>query len=304
MLLATLPQYDFLARANDLNALPIENVLIVGVGWVGSQVAARFASCGVQVWLCDRTDELTRVAQERIKSLEGSEDWIARVHAAPQISELETGTSGWDASTIDLVLENVPEQLSTKKRLLKQVSRAFPAPTLIASNSSYFVPSLLSKFVDTPSRFAHIHFHVPVLEDSVADIVGCEQTAPEVLERLRQLAIQVRQSPLMLRREHPGYIFNWMLQSMLKSALELAVLDVADPADIDKSWKAVTGMELGPFGMMDQIGLDVIEQVLSNARWAEPPHVSSEQLLTLLREKTNQGQLGVKSGAGFYPYDH
>ena len=286
-----------------MNSLPIENVLIVGVGWVGSQVAARFASCGVQVWLCDRNDELTNAAKERIKSFDGSSEWISQVHMAPPISNWGDDPSRWTASQVDLVLENVPEQLSTKKRLLRQLSRAFPAPTIIASNSSYFVPSLLCKFVDDPDRFAHIHFHVPVLEDSVADIVGCEHTAPEVLERLRQLAVQVRQSPLMLRREHPGYIFNWMLQATLKSALELAVLDVADPEDIDRSWKAVTGMELGPFGMMDQIGLDVIEQVLSNARWADPPRVGSEQILALLREKTNQGQLGVKSGQGFYGHE-
>lgn len=290
-------------NAIHLNTVPTEKVLIIGVGWVGSQVAARFASCGVHVWLCDRTAELTNIAKERIKSFDGSGDWISRVHLAPQISKLEEADGDWDARAIDLVLENVPEQLSTKKRLLQRVSRAFPAPTIIASNSSYFVPSLLSKFVDDPSRFAHLHFHVPVLEDSVADIVGCEQTDPAVLERLRQLAIRVRQAPLMLRREHPGYLFNWMLQATLKSALELAILDVADPADIDKSWRAVTGMQLGPFGMMDQIGLDVIEQVLSNARWAEPPNVSSEQLLALLREKTNQGQLGVKSGQGFYSHE-
>jgi 3-hydroxybutyryl-CoA dehydrogenase len=140
------------------------------------------------------------------------------------------------------------------------------------------------------------------LEDSVVDIVGCQHTAPDVIEALRQLALKIRQEPLLLRREHPGYVFNWLLQAVLRSALELAALDVADPPEIDRSWTAVTGMPLGPFGIMDQIGLDVIEQVLSNARWAAPPNVPSEQLLALLSAHTNQGELGVKTKRGFYDY--
>jgi 3-hydroxybutyryl-CoA dehydrogenase len=213
-----------------------------------------------------------------------------------------SGASRAKAPQIDMVLESVSEQVSSKKRVLREVSSLFPPPTIIASNSSYFVPSQLAGYVEHPSRFAHMHFHVPVLRESVVDIVGCRETENQVLQQLRQLAERIQQAPLMLRNEHPGYIFNWLLQSMLKSALELAVLDVADPEDIDYSWKAVTGMPLGPFGIMDQIGLDVIEQVLSNARWAAPSTVTSDQLLELLRQRTSQGHLGVKTQRGFYDY--
>jgi 3-hydroxybutyryl-CoA dehydrogenase len=97
-------------------------------------------------------------------------------------------------------------------------------------------------------------------------------------------------------------VFNWLLQAVLKAALELVALDVVDSDDVDRSWKAVTGMQVGPFGMMDQIGLDVIDQVLSNARWAVPPTVSQEQLLAILRPLVEKGKLGIKSGAGFYDY--
>ncbi len=277
----------------------IEHVLIVGAGWVGRQVAARMAQFGVDVWLADRHIGVCEDAWEWMKNLDpshASDEWIERIHLTSSPSELA------DSSTrIDLAIESVPEQLSLKKRVLQELSRVFSS-AIIASNSSYFVPSVLSAFVAHPQRFAHMHFHVPVLADSVVDIVGCAATKPEVIDSLRQLAVRIAQEPLLLRREHPGYIFNWLLQSVLRSALELAALDVADASDIDKSWRAVTGMPLGPFGIMDRIGLDVIEQVLSNSRWAEPPKVPVEQLLALLSQHTNRGELGVKTGRGFYPY--
>ncbi|MFO0942693.1 MAG: 3-hydroxyacyl-CoA dehydrogenase NAD-binding domain-containing protein, partial [Pirellulales bacterium] len=136
----------------------------------------------------------------------------------------------------DLVLECVSEQLSLKKRVLRSISQIVPAECIIASNSSYFVPSVLCQFVDRPERFAHFHFHVPVMRETVADIVGCEVTSPDVLESLADLSRRVGQYPLMLRHEHPGYVFNWLLQAVLKAALELVAADVVDPEDVDRSW--------------------------------------------------------------------
>ncbi|MCC7336980.1 MAG: hypothetical protein IT422_17960 [Pirellulaceae bacterium] len=280
----------------------IENVLILGAGWVGQQTAARLARFGLSVWLADRSLQVCTAAVEWMRELpEFAPDpsWIDRVRISPGMREHDAM-----GVPIDLVIESVPEQVSLKKRVLRELSETFPAPTIIASNSSYFVPSMLSGYVSQPERFAHLHFHVPVLEDSVVDIVGCAETDPKVIERLRRFAVRIGQQPLVLRREHPGYIFNWLLQSVLRSALELATLDVADPADIDKSWTAVTGMPLGPFGIMDRIGLDVIEQVLSNARWADASEteVPIEELLKLLAAHTAAGELGVKSKRGFYDY--
>jgi len=166
----------------------------------------------------------------------------------------------WQAG---LAIESVPEQISLKRRVLRRISDLVSEDCIIVSNSSYFVPSLLSQFVQHPNRYAHLHFHVPVLRDSVADIVGCESTSSQVVQRLAELCHRIQQHPLILKREHPGYVFNWLLQSVLKAALELVASDVAEIEDIDLSWKSVTGMSVGPFGMMDQIGIDVIDQQLA-----------------------------------------
>jgi 3-hydroxybutyryl-CoA dehydrogenase len=316
----------------------IERVIVIGAGWVGRQVAAKLAASGLHVGLVDRTADMAMSARQWMSHCVDSEDPLnlrspkmapANAESAssdanaihhqttdvpaamePQWLTLVSTLAGLDELTkeqIDdwqpqLALECVPEQLSLKKRVLRRICQLVSEDCIVASNTSYFVPSVLSKFVSRPERFAQMHFHVPVLRNSVADIVGCEQTSIEVLNQLVKLADRVGQYPLLLRHEHPGYVFNWLLQAVLKAALELVAQDVVDASDVDRSWKSVTGMTIGPFGLMDQIGLDVIDQVLSNARWAPPNPTTDQQLLKIIRPLIQQGKLGIKSGAGFYNY--
>lgn len=304
----------------------IERVLVVGAGWVGRQVAARMAQYGLSVALDDSQPAITQSALAWMASLDDVEPQHGELAGhgnspAKSTENKQNAGSGDSARTApawfknvtahdrsasglqyDLVVECVPEQVSLKKRVLRQLSSQYPAPTIIASNSSYFVPSVLVQYVSQPERFAHLHFHVPVLRTSVADIVAAEQTDPRVPQRLAELVERIGHQPLVLNREHPGYIFNWLLQSVLKSALQLSALDVASPQDIDRSWKAVTGMPVGPFGMMDQIGLDVIEQVLHNSKWANTAEPSTDELLAMLRPHIQAGHLGTKTQRGFYDY--
>ena len=237
-------------------------------------------------------DSFHRWPTHRIEFPSGIADWISKVQIAEQIC----------LPDMDLVIESVPEQISLKKRVLGEISERYPPPVIIASNSSYFTPKMLSRFVEAPERFAHFHFHVPVQQESVADIVGCDATQTQVIDQLCELSLRIGQPPLRLRHENPGYVFNWLLQSLLRASLELVAKDITDPAEIDRSWKAVTNMPLGPFGIMDRIGLDVIEQVLSNARWAESDDVSLDRLIAVLQGPLRQGNLGVKTGKGFYDY--
>jgi 3-hydroxybutyryl-CoA dehydrogenase len=285
-----------------LSQSKIERVLIVGAGWVGRQIAARMAQHGVDVWLFDRKREVCDQSLDWMRSIANDpvetsssaviSDWLSKVRIADQLF----------VSGVQLVIESVPEQVTLKKRVLSEISERYAPRTIIASNSSYFTPTMLSRFVVAPERFAHFHFHVPVQHESVADIVGCNATEPSVIDQLCELSARIGQSPLRLRHEQPGYVFNWLLQSLLRASLELVAKDVTDPAEIDRSWKAVTNMPLGPFGMMDRIGLDVIEQVLSNARWANDDSVSLDRLIEVLQGPLREGNLGVKTGKGFYDY--
>ncbi len=295
----------------------IDKVLIVGAGWTGRQIAARMAQYGVNVWIRDRDQAVSYSAMQWISQLdcdEGGEVGHGQlanqsVTDPPTVRENEHFSrrvaicDATNSADVQLVLECVPEQISTKKRTLRQLASEFSAPTILASNSSYFVPSVLGQFVDDCTRFAHFHFHVPVLRSSVVDVSAHEKTAPQVTELLSNLAKRIGHQPLVLSRENPGYIFNWLLQSVLSASLQLSAKGVASPEMIDRSWTAVTGMPLGPFGIMDQIGLDVIEHVLHNSKWAPLETADTDQLLAIIRPLVEQGKLGTKTGAGFYNYD-
>jgi 3-hydroxybutyryl-CoA dehydrogenase len=202
---------------------------------------------------------------------------------------------------VELVLESVPEQAALKRRLLKQLSEVFSPDTILASNSSYFVPSTFSKHVRAPERYAHFHFHVPIWKATVVDVAAGPETAPQTLQRLRSLALRIGQTPIVQTVENSGYIFNAMLKSVLQSALQLLDRSVADPACIDLAWTKATGMPVGPFGIMDQIGLDLMLQTMSNARFVEGDQVW-EPLIARIEPLVAQGHLGVKTGQGFFKY--
>jgi 3-hydroxybutyryl-CoA dehydrogenase len=135
----------------------------------------------------------------------------------------------------------------------------------------------------------------------VVDVAAGPQTSEETLGRLSLLAHKIGQTPIVQRRENSGYVFNAMLKSVLKSALELLDRDVATAEDIDLAWRKATGMPIGPFGIMDQIGLDILLQTMSNGRFVDGDDVWSP-LIAKLQPYIDAGHLGVKTGKGFYDY--
>ncbi len=284
---------------------PIQQVLVVGAGWVGRQIVGQFTAHGIDVWWLDRSPEALRSGLDWLQSPstfetisgywpEGGWDGIPqRVHG---ITSLDSAPNA-----IDLVLETVTEQVSVKRRVFQETSRRYASPTVIASNSSYMTPSILDRFVESPERYAHLHFHVPVWRTQFVDIASSPRTNEETISRLVCFAERIGQHPLVERVENPGYVFNWMLRSLMQSALQLHAKQVANPEEIDLAWKQVTGMELGPFGIMDQIGLDLIHQSMSSARFIDGDEVW-QPLIDQLQPLIDANKLGVKSGEGFYRY--
>ena len=283
----------------------IQRVLIVGAGWTGRQLAGQMAAHGVEATLVDSNVEALGLSVSWIQSQRESfieqcfwpsfspEELLSRVQTAVSLDSIE--------SSFDLVLESVSEQFSLKRRVIQSYSKRFPPPAIIASNSSYFTPSMMQPHAVSPERFANFHFHVPIWRATLTDIVSGPLTNTSTIERLTEFAIRIGQTPLVQTVENPGYVFNWMLKSLLQSALQLVDRGVAKPADIDMAWKKVTGMPIGPFGMMDQIGVDLIHQTMSHARFVDGDEVW-QPLIDILQPLVDNNQLGVKTGSGFFEY--
>jgi 3-hydroxybutyryl-CoA dehydrogenase len=276
----------------------------VGAGWVGRQIAMTLAAGGCRVELMDQKTAILEQAMDWIRAqaarLVESGTWTESQKQNVFDNMLGTIPQNSSALEPDLVIECVPEQASLKKRVLRTLGDDYGSEIIIASNSSYFVPSMFQGSVKDPARFVHYHFHVPVFLTNAVDIMPWSGTSPGVVERLVELSERIGQKPLVCRREHTGYVFNWLLQALLKAAMELAQQGVADPQEIDQRWKDLTGMKRGPFWIMDQIGLDVIQQVLQNGRFTQP--MAAEVLIEFLEPLISSGKLGQKSGQGFFSY--
>ena len=285
---------------------PIDFALILGAGWTGRQIAGQMIAHGMRVRLVDQSDRALEASRAWIEAQLGPFfdqgywpqcDWrdaserLELVREDPEESHLLPG----------IVLECIPEQVALKRRVLKRYAEKYGEQTIIASNSSYFVPSTFSKHLRFPERYAHFHFHVPIWIATLVDVATAPETSQDTVDRLIALADRIGQTPLVQRVENTGYVFNWMLKSLLQSALQLVNKGVSNPEDIDTAWRKATGMPVGPIGSMDQIGLDIIFQTMSHARFVEGDDVWAP-LLAILQPLVDQGKLGVKTGSGFFVY--
>lgn len=286
---------------------PIDFVVIVGAGWTGRQIAGQMLTHGLRVRLIDRNPEGLSASRAWIESQlkpfheQGfwpKCDWEEVRERLELVTENPTDDA---CSEPGLVLECVPEQVALKRRVLRSYSEVYGAGTVIASNSSYFVPSNFSKHIVAPERFAHYHFHVPIWRATLVDIAAGPATSEGTLQRLVALSQRIGQTPLVQTVENNGYIFNYMLKALLQSALQLMDRGVASPKDIDAAWKIATGMPIGPYGIMDQIGLDILVQTMSHARFVDGDAMW-QPLLEKLQPLVDAGNLGVKTGRGFFEY--
>ncbi len=127
-------------------------------------------------------------------------------------------------------------------------------------------------------------------------------TAAETVNLLHAFARRIDQIPIFVKREHPSYVFNTMLDAVLSSAIELAAEDVASVEEIDRAWMGTTKMPIGPFGILDLVGIDLAYEITTQkTKWVSF-FPKAKRVINLLKEKVDQGHLGLKSGSGFYQY--
>jgi 3-hydroxybutyryl-CoA dehydrogenase len=196
----------------------------------------------------------------------------------------------------DIISESVTEELPLKRQVWAQFSALSPAKTIFTTNTSYLLPSQLVDVVDRPSLFCAFHFH-DVFYSKVVDIMPHLGTSEEVIKLLEDFGRALRQVPVIVRKENPGYVFNFMLMAVIGAAGKLRTKEVASIEDIDKSWMVNFHMPMGPFGILDSIGLDTAWHVTHNQQDA-----GSKAFAALLKTYIDAGKLGEKTGEGFYKY--
>ncbi len=283
----------------------IRRVLIVGAGTMGGQIGLQCALHGLDVVVYDSSAEALAAAEKRLAAhadgmVDGGEVTAERARAALGRLTYEPVLAR-AAAEVDLVSESVPEDPALKGRVFAELNAVCPARTVFTTNTSTLLPSMFAQATGRPSRFAALHFHLPVWLSNVADVMGHPGTDPAVVELLAAFAERIGQIPVVLEKEHSGYVFNTMLTALSGAALGLVADAVTTPENVDRAWMAIMKTPIGPLGILDSVGLDTVWKIIDY--WAGA--LNDERLRAnadLLRRYVDAGRLGVKSGRGFYEY--
>lgn len=272
--------------------MKINNVCILGAGTLGTRIALQAALSGFQVAVYDINAEAfvasKKVMAKILRSLSLTEEIIAKITFTTDPAEA--------VADADIISESVTEELPLKRQVWAQFSALAPDKTIFTTNTSYLLPSMLVDSVDRPALFCAFHFH-DVFYSKVVDIMPHPGTSEEVVSLLEDFGRALKQVPVIVRKENPGYVFNYMLMAVIGAAGKLRTKEIASIEDIDKSWMVNFHMPMGPFGILDSIGLDTAWHVTHNLEDA-----GSQAFAALLKTYIDVGKLGEKTGEGFYTY--
>ena len=284
----------------------IRRVLVVGSGTMGQQIGFQCAGHGLDVVLYDIAPAALESARVRIdayaKGLVAGGVIGAEVRDSAMARITMTTDASVAAGDADLLSEAVPEDPGLKGRVLAEFNALCPPQTIFATNTSTLLPSQFANATGRPDRVIALHFHLPVWVTNLADVMPHDGTRPEVTERVLAFARQIGQVPIELRREHHGYVFNAMYTALNREAITMAEQGVASIEDIDRAWMHVSRWPHGPFGGLDTVGLDTAWQITEY--WARelPSDLQLRRNADFLKAYVDRGELGVKSGKGFYSY--
>ncbi|MHB8205123.1 MAG: 3-hydroxyacyl-CoA dehydrogenase [Desulfomonilaceae bacterium] len=282
----------------------IKRVLILGSGTMGRQIGFVCALHGYKVVLFDLSVEILDDAKRRIESMGSwfvSTGRIKDEELSNAMANIELSSDPKKAAAdTDFISESLPEDPNIKAETFAMFNKLCPPRTIFTTNTSTLVPSMFADRTGRPEKFAALHFH-DVRTSNIVDVMPHQGTAPEVVELVCGFAESLGQVVILLNRENSGYVFNTMLSALLNSALALVANGVATIEDVDRSWMGVMGKRIGPFGIMDQIGLSTVWMITEyHANQTSDPQTRTNA--TFVKQYVDKGALGFKTMRGFYSY--
>lgn len=282
------------------------NMAVIGTGIMGRGISLAYALHDHRVALYDSSPAALSKAKELIAVdlelliAEGLVAVAERQHTLDNI--LVTDCLKTAVGAADLITEAVPEQLPLKWQVLADIEAHAPSAAIIASNTSTLPLSELTKHLVRPERMIITHFFNPAHLVPLVEIIKTEQTPANVVTTTLKLLRRIGKTPIVLKKEVPGFIANRLQAAVLREALHLLKEGVAEARDLDTALTAGPGFRwsvIGPLETADFGGLDTWQSVMNNLA---PELDCTPTAPEVIREMNRQGHLGVKTGQGFYSY--
>ena len=283
--------------------MALQRVGVVGFGLMGHGIAQVAAQAGYQVIVRETEQRFIDAGFKRVDAsldrlVKGGR--VAEAEAKTARGRIETTTEVKALRECQLVIEAITEDLALKKALYRELDAICPPATIFASNTSSMTIAELAASTKRPDRFAGLHFFNPVQVMKLVEIVRAITTSDETIGTLREFTAKIGKTGVVCK-DTPGFIVNRLLIPYLNAAIRALEEGVATPEEIDEAVKLGLGYPMGPFTLLDYVGLDtqyhasnVLYDEFKRPDQAPPP---------LLKRMVLAGHHGRKSGRGFYQYD-
>ena len=281
-----------------------ENIAVIGGGQMGSQIAALAAMAGYKTNLYDENKENLeyryKFVEENIKNLidkkiytqDKLDNYKNNLELSYSLKEVTEDKS--------FVIEAVVERFDVKLEIFKEISQVMNQEVVMATNSSFIQASELSKHCQHSERFINMHFFYPPIRMDLIEISFPDNISDNILERTKTVSKNMGRSVVVLKKETPGFIVNRMLAALVDEAYELYDEGIAEFEDIDLAIKKGLNHPLGPFELSDYSGLDI--HYYAKLKKFQESGDPKDEPKAFLKDKVLNGDLGVKTGKGFYEY--
>lgn len=282
----------------------VQCVTVLGAGNMGHGIAEVAALAGYDVSLRDINEEFVQDGYDGIEWSLGKlveKNRIGEAEADAALDRVETFVDLEESlADADVVIEVVPEKMAIKTDVYEEVVEFAPEEAVFVTNTSSLSITELSEVTDRPERFCGMHFFNPPVRMDLVEVISGEHTSEETLELIEGLAESMDKTPVRVRKDSPGFIVNRILVPLMNEAAWIVESGDATIEAVDSTTKFDMGLPMGSFELADQVGIDVgfhvleyMHEVLGDAYRPCP----------LLAEKVEEGNLGKKTGSGFYDYE-
>jgi 3-hydroxybutyryl-CoA dehydrogenase len=276
---------------------------VIGAGLMGSGIAQVSAQAGWDVVLRDVTDEALRRGTDGIKA--SYDKFVSKgkleAHDADAALARITATTDLDAAAdADIVVEAVFEKLEVKHEIFRTLDKIVRDDTVLASNTSAIPITKIAAATEHPERVVGVHFFSPVPMMQLVELVRGYKTSDQTLATAREFAESVGKTCIVVNRDVAGFVTTRLISALVVEATKLYESGVATAEDIDLACKLGFGHAMGPLATADLTGVDILLHATSNIytesqdeKFAPPE---------LMRRMVDAGDIGRKSGQGFYEY--
>jgi 3-hydroxybutyryl-CoA dehydrogenase len=283
-----------------------QTAAVIGTGMMGPGIAGTLALGGVRSTILSRTEEGAvkglESARRQIRLLE--ENGLADSARATRAIELVDSTAVFDATIAhaDLVIESAPENMEFKQKLFAQMDSIAKPDAVLASNTSGLSITAIASLCRRPERVVTTHFWNPPHLMPLVEIVKGEKTSAEVASAIRDLLAHCGKVPVIVKKDRPGQLGNRLQMALVREAVNIVAEGIADVEDVDLVVKNGFGLRFPVYGIFEHADIVGLDMVLSIVDYVCQDLYNEPQAPDLCRKKVGDGNLGVKTGKGFYDW--